>query len=555
MKIKGRSTVKAPFIADTIATRRAGPVMMPPDDPSGPQSRPATDASSKPSADENHPSYRPLTNNHDEFSHAPRSVFKFNYLRAALLMEGALLVTAAIIAWSFWHVWCPNGVEQCIGDTRLGPAHYLLLSLVRPFVLTPHVFGTYLAARTFSEGQAIMLAALASMLSTIPLYGLTYILGRSMVIPWMSRNLPSTLRLIQTQDYKIIFAARLIPIFPFDVVSFLAGAFNLRPRRVLLCTFLGTLPECVFLVYMSSPKVTLLGWTVNAIGLTAGLIIAPLLVFEWISRKQGRGMYATLLAAYREILAEASLNNQIVRRNRTIAPGKVPVLLIYGFFSSQRSLNVIERQLVAAGFDVMSFNLGGLFGTFFTQGVMETASFIDYKLKRQMDRHGFNKVHIVAHSKGSLVALWWLLKLGGSKYCDRLVTMAAPCNGSYFTYLALVTPLGFFWRDVWQMRPGSSFLKYLKDSDVPDSLKIFCLYSEKDTIARGKLGTFSPRSGIANITNIAMNDMSHFDFIVRREPIKEVIKILKDDPETARLLDAEDVTPLSLIGDDVDSVS
>ncbi len=525
--------------------------MAKPDDPSGNP----PEKSGAPSSDESQPTYRPLTNNHNLFSEFARPIFKFNYFRAAILMECALLITAGFIAWSFWHVWCPSGVEQCIGNTRLGPAHYLMLSFVRPFVLTPHVFGTYLAAQTFSEGQAILLAALASMLSTIPIYGLSYILGRSLVIPWMSRNLPSTLRLIQTQDYKFIFAARLIPIFPFDVVSLLAGAFNLRTRKVLLFTFLGTLPECVFLVYMSSPKVSLLGWTVNAIGLTAGLIIAPLLVFEWMSRKQGRGLYATVLAAYREILAEASLNNQIVRRNRTITPGKTPVLLIYGFFSSQRSLNVIERQLVAAGFDVMSFNLGGMFGTFFTQGVMETASFIDYKLKRQMDRHGFNKVHIVAHSKGSLVALWWLLKLGGSKYCDKVVTMAAPCNGSYFTYLALITPLGFFWRDVWQMRPGSSFLKFLKDSDVPPNLKIFSMYSQRDHIARGKLGTFSPRSGHNNITNIAMNDMSHFDFIIRREPIKEVIKILKDDAETARLLDAEDVTPLSRIGSGVDSVS
>ena len=498
---------------------------------------------------------RPVTNDKSSHHLFHLPTFKFNYFRSALFMELSLLALAGILAWTFWHVWCPDGVEVCLADKKLAPAHYLLLSLVRPFILTPHAFGTYLAARTFSEGHAIILSALASTLSTIPVYGLTYILGKSMVVPWMSRNLPSTLRMIRTQDYKFIFAARLIPIFPFDIVSFFAGAFNLRPKRVLICTFLGILPECIFLVYMSSPKVTLLGWTVNAIGLTAGLILAPLLMFEWISRKRGRSLYTTLLDAYREILAEASMNNQIVRRNKAFDPTKTPVLLIYGFFSSQRSLNVIERQLVAAGFDVLSFNLGGMFGTFFTQGVMETASFIDYKLKRQMDRHGFTKVHIVAHSKGSLVALWWLLKLGGSRYCDKVVTMAPPCGGSYFTYLALVTPLAFFWRDVWQMRPGSSFLKFLRDSEVPENLKIYTFYSDGDTIARGKLGVFKPRSGQKNITNIPMNDLNHFDFIVRREPIKEVIKILKDDEEISRLLDAEDVTPLGRISGSIDSVS
>ena len=494
--------------------------------------------------------HEPVRSDYESNTAFHKANFKFNYFRAALAVEISLIIAAIVFAWTFWHIWCPDGLEQCMGSSKLAPAHFLLLSFVRPFLLTPHVFGAYLAARSFSEGGAILLSALASTLSTIPVYGIFYLLGKSIVIPWMGRNLPSTLRLIRTQDYKLIFAARLIPLFPFDLISFLAGAFNLRPWRVLAFTFLGILPESIFLVYMSSPKVTLLGWTVNAIALTACLILGPLLVFEWQSRKRGRSLWNTMIAAYKEIMAEATMNNQIVRRNKTIDPNKTPVLLLYGFFSSQRSLNVIERQLVAAGFDVLSFNLGGLFGTFFTQGVMESAAFIDYKLKRQMDRHGFKKVHVVAHSKGTLVSFWWLLKLGGSKYCDKVIAMAPPCSGSYFTYLALVTPLAFFWRDVWQMRPGSSFLKYLKDSVVPPNLKIYCMYSDADMVARGKLGVFTPRGGSENVTKIAMNDLSHFDFLLRREPIKEVIKILKDDEETSRLLDAEDVTPLNRIGGD-----
>lgn len=488
-----------------------------------------------------------LRNDHRILQLFPLPHFNFNYFRAAMLMELSLLAVVAAFVWGFWKTWCPEGVDACIGNKQFAPGHYLLMALARPFLLTPHAFGTYLAARSFPEWEAIFLSAVASTLSTLPVYALSYILGRSMVEPWMSRNLPSTYRFMHTQDYKIIFAARLIPIFPFDLVSFLAGSFKLRARSVFLFTFLGILPECFFIVSMSSPKVTLLGWTVNALGLTAGLIIAPLLVFEWYSRKRGRSMWATLVAAYREIMEEASLNNQIVRRNSRIDPEKTPVLLIHGFFSTQRSLNVMERQLVSQGFDVLSFNLGGFFGTFFTQGVAETANFIDYKIKRQMERHGFKKVHIVAHSKGSLVAIWWLLKLGGSKYCDKLVTMAAPFSGSYFTYLALITPLGFFWRDVWQMRPGSSFLQHLKDSEVPSNLKIYSLYSENDVVARGKHGIFSPRKGGENVSGIAMNDLSHFDFVMRRDPIKLVIKLLKDSSEPDQDREIQDTELLDRI--------
>ena len=479
--------------------------------------------------------------------------WKFNYFRAAMLMELGLLIAAGIFCWAFWHVWCPEGVEHCLGDSKMAPAHYLLLALVRPFVFTPHVFGTFVAARSFSQFDAIILSAIASTLSALPVYGIAHLVGKNLVAPWMSHNLPSTLRFIRSQDFKLVFAARLIPIFPFDLVSALSGAFNLSFKRFVIFTFLGILPECMFLTLMSSPNVSVLGWTGNALGLVATLILAPMLVLEWYSRKNGRSMWKTLKAAYHEILEEARLNNQIVKRNK-IDPTKTPVLLIYGFFSSRRTLNVLERQLVSAGFDVLSFNLGGMFGTFFTQSVSETAAFIDYKIKRQMERHGFEKVHVVAHSKGSLVAYWWMLKLGGSKYCDKLITMASPCAGSYYTYLALVTPLGFFWRDMWQMRPGSSFLRLLQDSEVPANLKIWSLYSEKDTVARGSMGIFRPKKGAENITALGLHDYSHFDFIMRRGAMREVVKILKDDPNATNAVE-EDVegTSLSQLTGDVAS--
>jgi uncharacterized membrane protein YdjX (TVP38/TMEM64 family)/pimeloyl-ACP methyl ester carboxylesterase len=484
----------------------------------------------------------------------PSMHWRFNQTRAAVMMELGLLSLAGIFVWSFWTFWCPEGVEACVGNGKIAPAHYLFLAVIRPFVLTPHVFGTYLAARSFSEFDAIVLSAIASTLSSIPVYYLCYLVGQNLVVPWMSHNLPRTLKMIKSQDYKFIFAARLMPLFPFDLVSGLAGVFTLNFKRFLVFSFVGILPECIFVTLMSSPKVTVLGFTMNSIGLTAGLILTPLLVLEWHSRKRGRSLFATVKSAFHEIREEALMTNQIVKRH-SIDGNKTPVLLLYGFFSSRRSLLLLEKQLVAAGFDVLSFNMGGMFGTFFTQGVAEAAAFVDVKLKRQMKRHGFNKVHIVAHSKGSLVAYWWLLKLGGSQYCDRMIAMASPCSGSYYTYLALVTPLGFFWRDMWQMRPGSSFLRVLQDVEIPKSLKIWSFYSDADHFARGAAGVFAPRAGIEQLTVVGMHEYSHFDFILKRGPIREVVRILKGE-EIAAVRD-EDIegTTLAQINGEEDSAA
>ena len=60
--------------------------------------------------------------------------------------------------------------------------------------------------------------------------------------------------------------------------------------------------------------------------------------------------------------------------------------------------------------------------------------------------------------------------------------MGTPFAGTRYTYLALVTPLGFLWRDVWQMRPGSLFLKSIHDVEVPEDVDIYCLHSFKDKV-------------------------------------------------------------------------
>ena len=156
------------------------------------------------------------------------------------------------------------------------------------------------------------------------------------------------------------------------------------------------------------------------------------------------------------------------------------------------------------------------------------------KIKRQIERHGFKKVHIVAHSKGGMVGLWWALKLGGSKYCDKIVTMGTPFQGSRLTYLALVTPLGFLWRDMGQMRPGSMFLKSLHDAEVPEGLTVYCLHSERDRVARGLSGVFRPRKGKGQVKAVAMNHISHFEFLYRRD-VGDTISTLLSETEPVAL--------------------
>lgn len=453
-------------------------------------------------------------------------------VKAVLVIEISLFVIALFIASLFWTNVCDGTLESCLADgTLTKPLTFLALSAIRPLVFTPFLFVGIIGGNAFGPIGGTILTALGAVLSCMVVFGLTKFLGQKLAKPWLRANLPATFKFIRSQDYKLVFAARLIPIVPFDLVSFVCGAMDFRFRSVAIATFLGVLPEAYLYSKLLDSSESSLESTLTTIMTFGILIIIPLMVFEFMSRKKGTGMWQLLKAMYREITYEVQSNNEIVKRAH-FDPEQAPVLLLYGFFSSRRSVTVLERMLTARGHQVLSFNLGGLLGTFFTRDILETAGFIDYKLKRQFDRHGFRKVHIVAHSKGGMVALWWALKLGGHKFCDTIITLGTPYRGTRLTYLALVTPLGFIWRDMGQMRPGSNFIRSLKNLDIPENLTIHCLYSNKDRVARGGHGILQSNQFSQRIKSVPMHHIGHFEFLYRRDVGEKISEILKDSDRT-----------------------
>lgn len=466
--------------------------------------------------------------------------------RIALAIEVLLIAGLLSIGLIFWHVVCDETMKTCFSRDSFGSMlGFLLLSGLRPLFFSPLGQAAYIAGDSFGLWLGTLLTALGAAFSALILYFPGHLIGKKLVRPWLANNLPSTWRLLRTHDYKLIFITRWIPLFPFDLSSLVFGVADFHARRVFLFTFLGCIPEVYFFASIgegTSSSIVYKG--LLTLSIAAALTTLPLMVYEFVMRKRGASLWYGMKKVYYEILYEARVNNDIVRTAK-YSGDKTPIILLYGFFSSRKTLAVMEKLLTKQGYEVMSFNLGGSLGVFFTRGIPETAEFIDRKIQRQMKRYGFEKVHIVAHSKGGLVALYWLLKHGGAKYCDKLITMGTPFKGSWLTYLAIFTPLGFFWKDVWQMRPGSSFLRNLNATEVPRNLQIHCLYSREDKVAVDKAGIFPATS---NVTAVPMHHLSHFQFLARRDVANAIVKIIRDEPlsdiESDESLPPPDETPI-----------
>lgn len=445
-------------------------------------------------------------------------------LRFVLVMEFLIFAVFYIFVAKFWRQVCGEEISVCINQKGLNPFSFLTLSVIRPFLLTPVNLVAMIFGRQFGPPWGSLLTALSALISCASVYGLFKFVGNYSVRPWLAANLPKTLEFIQSQHWKIVLATRLIPLFPYDLLSIFYGLLNLEWRYVLAMSFLGGLPEIFIFANFAAPT-TSFSWTlVQTLILACLFFLSPGVIIEYISRKKGSSMWARLKEMWAELTFEIRITNSVVGV-RTHDPKKIPVFLVHGFFSSRKTLTIMADLLESNGFEVLSFNLGGLFGVFSTKSIPESAEMINAKLGRHLRRYEIDKINIIAHSKGGLVSLWWLLKLGGYKHCDKLITLGTPFEGSYLTWFGLLSPLGYQMKDIWQMRPGSDLLKDLKKMELPPNLNIYNIYSKSDAIAPAERGIFKTKS-LHQIHPIAMHHVGHEDFLTRRDVCETLIYIL-----------------------------
>jgi len=205
--------------------------------------------------------------------------------------------------------------------------------------------------------------------------------------------------------------------------------------------------------------------------------------------------------------------NEIVRRTDfTNCPQ--PVLLLHGFLGTRRVLGVLERRLRRDGYCVWSINLGGLLSAFNSRGIDECAELVKEKVERLYGRYQLGPLSIIGHSKGGLIGRYYVKRLGGDRRVKKLITLAAPHNGTPTAYLGCAT-VGVLAKSVWQMTPMSPFIRRLKIGAFPRGVRFVSIYSKADR--------FSPfpccileDGGTENLVNIEVAGVAHREFVYKR---------------------------------------
>ncbi len=146
-----------------------------------------------------------------------------------------------------------------------------------------------------------------------------------------------------------------------------------------------------------------------------------------------------------------------------------PIILVHGIVDNRSVFTLLRRALSRRGFGrVVTVNYSSLTGD-----IRVLADRLATLVEQVCEDTGYERVHVVGHSMGGLVARYYVQRLGGDQRVHTLVTLGSPHEGTLPAF-ALPHPL------VRQLRPGSDVVRELREPAAGCRTRFVAVWSDLD---------------------------------------------------------------------------
>ncbi|RMD98880.1 MAG: alpha/beta fold hydrolase [Deltaproteobacteria bacterium] len=211
-----------------------------------------------------------------------------------------------------------------------------------------------------------------------------------------------------------------------------------------------------------------------------------------------------------------------IERHDDFGPEKRLILLIPGFGATRRVFRIMEKRMRQDGFSVVSLRLPGLLYELHLGRVSTLARMIHEKLERICERHGVERISIIAHSKGGLVARYYINEFDEQRRVDALITLATPhrINLRYLFASAL--------KGIWGLGNLATLLPLVRDAAstlYPRSVRVVSIYSRDDRICPSEFCEIPvPKDQeTIHLKNIEITGISHTGFLFKKQ-VYEIVR-------------------------------
>lgn len=193
-----------------------------------------------------------------------------------------------------------------------------------------------------------------------------------------------------------------------------------------------------------------------------------------------------------------------------IEAAETPIVLVHGMVDNRSIFTVLRRSLRRRGFHrVLAINYSPL-----TSDVRIAADNLAERVESVCEENGFERIHLIGHSMGGLVARYYVQRLAGDDRVQTLVTLGTPHGGTASAYL-IPHRLGR------QLRPDSDLVAELAEPAPGCRTRFLAVWSDLDQLIVPKRAARVDHPDL-DARNVLVRGVGHMSLPIHRRTVHEI---------------------------------
>jgi triacylglycerol lipase len=191
-----------------------------------------------------------------------------------------------------------------------------------------------------------------------------------------------------------------------------------------------------------------------------------------------------------------------------------PILLIHGLVDNRSIFTVLRRALRRRGFGrIWSMNYHVL-----THDLRAASRRFEATVEAICEQTGYERIHVVGHSMGGVVARYYVQRMGGDARIHTLVTLGSPHGG---THAAKLLPTGV----CRQLQPSSEVLAELREPAPGCRTRFVAFWSDLDALISPKRAACIEHPDL-NARNVLVRGVGHLSLPIHGRVTREIAATL-----------------------------
>ena len=191
-----------------------------------------------------------------------------------------------------------------------------------------------------------------------------------------------------------------------------------------------------------------------------------------------------------------------------------PIILVHGLVDNRSIFTFLRRALRRRGFGrILTLNYSPL-----TQDVRSVAARLAALIERTCEETGYERVHVVGHSLGGVVARYYVQRMAGDARVHTLCTLGSPHGG---THAARIFPQGV----VGQIRPSSDLMQELAEPAPGCQTRFVAFWSDLDQLIVPQRNAAIDHPDLA-VRNVQLRGVGHMSIPIHGRVVHEIATLL-----------------------------